>query len=177
MKQTPRDVDTGGKLPMSKLRHRQSAKFLCLLRSRSNEQRPLPSSCLSVHMSQLGSHRTDFRVIQHWRVLINFNDKFKIYFKWRRMTFNSHKYLRTFITTLANRDTKRDVDSNQSCNSLKPNDHFMGRTVPLTSRRCILYIYSTNIRTDFKHAAHSPFCSLQNAVYFIMLPFLVPVLF
>ena len=32
--------------------------------------------------------------------------------------------------------------------------------------------YSTNIRTEnFKHAAHSPFFSLQNAVYFIMLPF------
>ena len=38
--------------------------------------------------------------------------------------------------------------------------------------------YSTNIRTEyFKHAAHSLFSSLQNAVYFIMLPFLVPVLF
>ena len=37
--------------------------------------------------------------------------------------------------------------------------------------------YSTNIRTEyFKHAAHSPFFPLQNAVYFIMLPFLVPVL-
>ena len=46
--------------------------------------------------------------------------------------------------------------------------------VPLTSRCCILYIYSTNIRTEyFKHAAHSPFFPLQNAVYFIMLPFLV----
>jgi len=34
------------------------------------------------------------------------------------------------------------------------------------------------MRTEyFKHAAHSPFFSLQNAVYFIMLPFLVPVLF
>ena len=32
--------------------------------------------------------------------------------------------------------------------------------------------YSTNIRTEyFKHAAHYPFFSLQNAVYFIMLPF------
>ena len=31
--------------------------------------------------------------------------------------------------------------------------------------------YSTNIRTEyFKHAAHSPFFSLPNAVYFIMLP-------
>ena len=39
--------------------------------------------------------------------------------------------------------------------------------------------YSTNTRTEyFKHAAHSQFFFfLQNAVYFIMLPFLVPVLF
>ena len=38
--------------------------------------------------------------------------------------------------------------------------------------------YSTNIRTEyFKRAAHSPCFFLQNAVYFIMLPFLVPVLF
>ena len=49
---------------------------------------------------------------------------------------------------------------------------------PLTSRRCILYIYSTNIRTEyFKHAAHSPFFPLQNVVYFIILHCLVPVLF
>ena len=48
----------------------------------------------------------------------------------------------------------------------------------LTSRFCILYIYSTNIHNEyFKHAAQSPFFPLQNAVYFIMLPFLVPVLF
>jgi hypothetical protein len=39
-------------------------------------------------------------------------------------------------------------------------------------------IIRTNIRTEyFKHAAHSPFFPLQNAVYFIMLPFLVPILF
>jgi hypothetical protein len=51
-------------------------------------------------------------------------------------------------------------------------------TATLTSRRCILYIYSTNKRTEyFKHAAHSLFFPLQNAVYFIMLRFLVPVLF
>ena len=38
--------------------------------------------------------------------------------------------------------------------------------------------YSTNIHTEyFKYAAHSPFFSLQSAVYFIMLAFLVPVLF
>ena len=39
-------------------------------------------------------------------------------------------------------------------NYLTPNDHYMGRTAQLTSRCCILYIYSTNIRTEyFKHAA------------------------
>ena len=40
---------------------------------------------------------------------------------------------------------------------LKPNDPYMGRTAPLTSKRCILYIYSTNIGTEhFKHALYSP---------------------
>jgi hypothetical protein len=49
---------------------------------------------------------------------------------------------------------------------------------PLPSKHPILYILSTNIHTEFfKHAAHSPFFNLQNAVYFIKLPFLVPVLF
>jgi hypothetical protein len=53
----------------------------------------------------------------------------------------------------------------------------LGRTAPLTSRRCLLYIYSTNIRTEyFKHTAHSPFFPLQNAVCFITLHFLVPIL-
>jgi len=38
--------------------------------------------------------------------------------------------------------------------NLTPNGHYMGRTTQLTSRCCILYIYSTNIRTEyFKHAA------------------------
>jgi hypothetical protein len=61
---------------------------------------------------------------------------------------------------------------------LTPNGHFSGRTAPLTYRCSIFFIYSTNIRTEyFKHAAHSPFFPLQNAVYFIMLPFLVPILF
>jgi hypothetical protein len=40
---------------------------------------------------------------------------------------------------------------------------YIYRTALLTSRRCILYIYSTNIRPEyFKHAAHSPFFPLQN---------------
>jgi hypothetical protein len=49
---------------------------------------------------------------------------------------------------------------------------------PLPSTHPIFYIFSTNTSTElFKRAAHSPLISLKNAVYFIMLPFLVPVLF
>src|SRR5215470_8658564 len=58
-------------------------------------------------------------------------------------------------------------------NRLTPNDPYMGRTAPLTSKRFILYIYSTNIGTEyFKHALYSPFffsskCSLfRNANFF-----------
>ena len=63
-------------------------------------------------------------------------------------------------------------------NPLTPNDPYSGRTAPLTSKRCILYIYSTNTVTEyFKHGIYSPFFPLQNAVCFIILMYLVPVLF
>ena len=50
-------------------------------------------------------------------------------------------------------------------NPLTPNNHYSGRTAPLTSKRCILYIYSTNTGTEyFKHGIYSHFfpskCSL-----------------
>ena len=62
-------------------------------------------------------------------------------------------------------------------NPLTPNDHYSGRTAPLTSKRCILYIYSTNIDTEyFKHGIYSVF-SLQNAVCFVLLTYFFPVLF
>ena len=61
---------------------------------------------------------------------------------------------------------------------MTPKDPYSGRTPPLTSKRCILYIYSTNISTEyFKRGIYSPFLSLQNAVCFIILTNLVPVLF
>jgi len=63
-------------------------------------------------------------------------------------------------------------------NPLTPNDHYSDRTAPLTSKRCILYIYSTKTGTEyFKHGIYSPFFSLQNAVFFIILTYLVPLLF
>ena len=52
----------------------------------------------------------------------------------------------------------------------------MYRTANL--QNCILYIYSTNIGTEyFKHGVYSPFFPLQNAVCFIILTCLVSVLF
>ena len=66
----------------------------------------------------------------------------------------------------------------ETINRLTPNESYMGRTAPLTSKHCVLYIYSTNIGTEyFKHALYSPFFSLENAVCFITLTCLVPVLF
>jgi hypothetical protein len=59
---------------------------------------------------------------------------------------------------------------------LTPNDHYRGRTASLTSKRCILYIYSTNIGTEyFKHGIYSQFFFLQNAVCYIILAYSVPV--
>jgi len=46
-------------------------------------------------------------------------------------------------------------------NLLTPNDPYSGRIAPLTSKRCILYIYSTNTGTEyFKHGIYSPFFSV-----------------
>ena len=63
-------------------------------------------------------------------------------------------------------------------NHLTPNDHYSGRTAPLTSKRCIFYIYSTNIGTEyFEYGIYSQLSSLQNSVCFIILTYLVPILF
>ena len=49
---------------------------------------------------------------------------------------------------------------------LTPNGPYRGRIASLTSKRCILYIYSTNIGTEyFKHGINSP-CFFLNAVFF-----------
>ena len=61
---------------------------------------------------------------------------------------------------------------------MTPNDSYRGHTALLTSKLCILYIYSTNIGNGyFKHGIYSPFFPLQNAICFIILTYLVPVLF
>ena len=94
-----------------------------------------------------------------------------------------HKVIHDPTTTLQNICERNviflDVMSSvcKMVNRLTPNDPYMGRTAPHTPKRCILHIYSTNTGTEyFKHALYSPFFSLQNAVCFIMLTCLVPVL-
>ena len=63
-------------------------------------------------------------------------------------------------------------------NPLTPNDHYSDRTASLTSKRSILYIYSTNIGTEyFKHGIYSPFFSFKMQFFLIILAYLVPVLF
>jgi len=60
-------------------------------------------------------------------------------------------------------------------NLLTLNVNYTGRTAPLNRK---VTFYSTNIDTEyFKHGIYSPFFSLQNAVCFIILTYLVPVLF
>jgi len=49
---------------------------------------------------------------------------------------------------------------------LTPNNPYRGRTAPLTSKRSILYIYSTNIGTEcFKHGIYSPFFSSKCSLF------------
>jgi len=54
----------------------------------------------------------------------------------------------------------------QNFNPLKPNDHYSGRTAPLTSKRCILYIYSKNTGAKyFKHGIYPRFFSSKCSLF------------
>ena len=83
-------------------------------------------------------------------------------FEWRTdsSNFTVTKYVCRSVLrhdTLAVGGWKRSASQSGRFNRLTPNDPYMGRTAPLTSKRCILYIYSTNIGTEyFKHALNSP---------------------
>ena len=58
------------------------------------------------------------------------------------------------------------VNSKDFLNPLTPNDHYSGRTAPLTSKGCIIYIYSTNIGTEyFKHGIYSSFFSSKCSLF------------
>ena len=93
----------------------------------------------------------------------------------------SRLYSVTLVTSAERASGCQDTYSDKFShmfNPLTPNGPYRGRTAPLTSKRCILYIYSTNIFTEyFKHGIYPPFFSLQNLVCFIILTYLVPLLF
>ena len=107
-----------------------------------------------------------------------------LHFCWQAMTWNvgtqffsATEKQNTVDATSVTRKVRVKKRSN-SFYSSAPNEAYIRRTAQLTSGRCIFNIYSTNILTEyFKHDAHSPFFSLQDAVYFIMLSFLFPVIF
>jgi hypothetical protein len=50
-------------------------------------------------------------------------------------------------------------------NTLTPNDNYSGRTASLTSKRCILYIYSTNIGTEYFKYILSVFFSSKCSLF------------
>ena len=53
----------------------------------------------------------------------------------------------------------------QYFNRLTPNFPYMGRTAPQTSKRCILYIYSTNIGTEYTCFIISVFFSSKCSLF------------
>ena len=75
--------------------------------------------------------------------------------------FNSAPFIQ-----LSDQRVKRNITKFFTYSLLTPNDAYMGRTAPLTSKRCILYTYSTNIGTEyFKHALYSPFFSSKCSLF------------
>jgi len=63
-------------------------------------------------------------------------------------------------------------------NLLKPNVNYSGRTAPLTSKVAFcLFIQQISVLNILNVAYTLRFISLQNAVCFIILTYLVPVLF
>jgi len=89
-----------------------------------------------------------------------------------------YRYSLLHITHIQNIIEDKAGNMFRLINPLTSNDDYSGRTAPLTSKRCILYIYSTNRGTEyFKHCIYSRFFPLQNAVCFINLTYLVPLLF
>jgi len=64
-----------------------------------------------------------------------------------------------------------------SMNHLTPNGHYKGRTAQLTSRCCIYVFIQQIYILNILKMLHNLRFSLQNAIYFIILPFFVSVLF
>jgi len=77
------------------------------------------------------------------------------------------KVLHSKNRTRCQRDKIKWIYLGSYINHLKPNNPYRSRTAPLTSKRCILYIYSTNTGTEyFKHGIYSSFFSSSKCSLF-----------
>jgi len=72
----------------------------------------------------------------------------------------------TFFQKVTAEQSCWNVKKRDLINPLTSNEHYSGRTAPLTSKLSISYIYSTNIGTEyFKNGIYSPFFPFKNAVF------------
>jgi len=142
-------------------------------RRRPRQKRPFPKPCNGVTPGPSVRVAFSCRTSQFQKPTQMSTPEFSIY-SWPRW-----EEQRFFVCSdWANRFP--EVHHSNRDNPLTPNHPYNCRTAPLNSKSCILYIYSTNIGTEyFKHGINSPFFffTLQNAVCFIILTYLVPVLF
>jgi hypothetical protein len=75
--------------------------------------------------------------------------------------------VRALTVLLLNTDGTASARKDTGFNPSTPNDHYSGRTAPLTSKRCVFYIYSPNIGTEyFKHGIYSPFFLFKMKFFF-----------
>ena len=137
---------TSGRMTNRGIRTKQEMQELCGHKNIQTQQQSL--------QREDGSGQ-DVDRVDHGRVV---KKRFEVKPKGRR------RRMRSYILICL-----QDVEDLQKINiiPLTPNDPYRGRTAPLTSKRCILYNHSTNIRTEyFKRGIFSLFFSLQNAVFF-----------
>jgi len=129
---------------------------------------------------------SDCRNFRHWQVPFHSgseNDELTVWpvqsETFTYVSWNNYKFTGASIRSkIMLASTVYGLTLSYAFNLLTPNDHYSGRTAPLTSKLCILYIYSTSIGTEyFKHGIYSPFFPLQNALCFIILTYLVSLLF
>ena len=139
-----------------------------------NSATPLHTRRINTTLRIISRHKM-WRIIFAFTTLLIVHDNIHIHFETNHfqakptttsVLHNKQVFSRQLVSRCQSKWILQQTLQQALLNRLKPNDPYMGRTAPLTSKRCILYIYSTNIGTEyFKHALYSPFffsskCSL-----------------
>ena len=103
-------------------------------------------------MNWLCTGRYDYQ--QHYNFKLHFKEVISLKSIYSQNKFTSKPCISKTVQDTLSQNGK----PSKEFNPLKPNDPYSGSTAPLTSKRSILYIYSTNIDTEyFKHGIYSPF--------------------